>query len=130
MCTKRYLSQHDLAVLNRFARSSGAAAGGLAPLLASTMPLPETAPPGRRVSLGATVRYRARGTGETGAIVIACPYQADAMLARVSILAPLALGLLGHQEGCTVGIDLPLARSLEVDIVEVTPPSRTPMEGN
>ena len=54
--------------------------------------------------------------------MIACPYDTQALLARVTILSPLALGLLGHAEGCTVAIDLPYARSMTVDIVAVENP--------
>lgn len=123
MCTTPYLSQDDLAVLSAFARTRGGDADALAALIASSIPLPSTAAAPRRVALGATVRYRAVGASDTQAIVIACPHDANAMLARVSILTPLALGLLGHAEGCTVGIALPHARTVQVDILEVQPPS-------
>ncbi|MFC0250458.1 GreA/GreB family elongation factor [Massilia consociata] len=129
MCSTRYLSQHDLAVLTRFvaARTPGAASDDpvgrrLAALLESSIVLPETDSARRHVSLGATVRYRAQGERDTNSILIACPQDANALLARVSILTPLALGLLGHEQGRSVRIDLPLARSQIVDIVEVRPP--------
>ena len=130
MCTKRYLSQHDLAILTRFAHASdpGGAPGAarpLAELVESAIllpdPLPGQACPPRHVSLGAAVRYRIDGAREPASIVIACPQDANAMLARVSVLAPLALGLLGHAEGCTVGIDLPHRRRVRVDILDVQP---------
>ena len=123
MCTTPYLSQEDLAILSAFARVRGEGARELASLIASSIPLPATQKQARRVALGATVRYRAVGASDTQAVVIACPHDANALLARVSILTPLALGLLGHAEGCTVGIALPHARTLPVDIVEVQPPS-------
>ena len=126
MCTTPYLSQDDLAVLSAFARRHGEGARELASLLLASIPLPATGDAPRRVSLGATVRYRALGAHDTQAIVIACPQDANALLARVSILTPLALGLLGHAEGCTVDIALPHARTLPVDIVEVRPPSAHP----
>ncbi len=133
MCNKHYLSQHDLAILHRFAREHGTGAGlrdpagrKLEALLASSLPLPETDAAPRRVALGATVHYRPAGAGDTSSIVIACPYDANALLARVTILSPLALGLLGHAEGCSVEIELPNARSMLVDIVEVEAPVRIP----
>lgn len=124
MCTRQYLSQHDLAVLHRFAREHGIEASSsgarkLAALLAASLPLPETDAGPRRVGLGATVHYRPVGTRDTSSIIIACPYDMQALLARVTILSPLALGLLGHAEGCTVAIDLPHARSMAVEIVGV-----------
>jgi hypothetical protein len=124
MCTRQYLSQHDLAVLHRFAREHGidescSGARKLVSLLATSLPLPETDADPCRVGLGATVHYRPDGVREISSIVIACPYDMQAMLARVTILSPLALGLLGHAEGCTVVIDLLHARSMTVDIVAV-----------
>ncbi|MEX5747837.1 GreA/GreB family elongation factor [Massilia sp. X63] len=133
MCNKQYLSQRDLAVLHRFAREHGIDAGcsdpagrRLAGLLAAAIPLPETDEAQDRVGLGATVHYRPAGARDLSTILIACPYDANALLARVTILSPLALGLLGHAVGCTVAIGLPLARSLPVDIVAVEAPTRTP----
>ncbi|WP_292037776.1 GreA/GreB family elongation factor [Massilia sp. UBA6681] len=133
MCNKHYLSQHDLAILHRFAREQGIGAEvrdpsgrKLAALLASSLPLPETDAAPRHVSLGATVHYRSDGARELSSIVIACPYDANALLARVTILSPLALGLLGHAEGCSVEIELPNARSMLVDIVGVDAPARIP----
>lgn len=133
MCTRHYLSQQDLAVLHRFAREHAIDASSrdpsgrkLAALLASSLPLPETDAARRHVSLGATVHYRPDGARDLSSIVIACPYDANALLARVTILSPLALGLLGHAEGCSVEIALPNARSMLVDIVEVEPPAIMP----
>lgn len=133
MCNKHYLSQHDLAILHRFAREHGigtdlrdTSGRKLATLLASALPLPETDAEPRLVSLGATVHYRPEGARDTSSIVIACPYDANALLARVTILSPLALGLLGHAEGCSVEIGLGHARPLLVNIVGVDGPSRIP----
>ncbi|MFN3792839.1 GreA/GreB family elongation factor [Massilia sp.] len=130
MSSKQYLSQHDLAILHRFAREHGIGADSrdasgrkLASLLASALPLPETDAAPRRVALGATVHYRPVGGCDTSSILIACPYDANALLARVTILSPLALGLLGHAEGCRVEIELPHARSMLVDIVGVEAPA-------
>ncbi|RZA33349.1 MAG: hypothetical protein EOP92_21315 [Lysobacteraceae bacterium] len=146
MCTTTYLSQRDLAVLTRFVRArSGdpgrieAAVRRLAHLTAVSRALPDgdSESGTRRVSLGASVRYRvaACGTaihGRTGdgadldTVVIACPQDAQAMLQRVPVLAPLALGLLGHAEGCTVDVDLAFGRTLRLEIVEVRPPTGLP----
>lgn len=129
MCTTHYLSQRDLAVLHRFvreheldARGGNAAGRRLAALLATALPLPEREDTRQRVTLGATVHYRPVGACDSSSLVIACPYDAHALLARVTILSPLALGLLGHAEGCTVAIELPHGRSLQVEIVGVESP--------
>ncbi|MCA1248015.1 GreA/GreB family elongation factor [Massilia sp. MS-15] len=90
MCSRQTLSQHDLAILHRFAREHG---------------------------IGADAR-------DTSAILIACPYDAHVLLARVTILSPLALGLLGHAEGCSVAIELPHGHAMQVDIVGVEGPAR------
>lgn len=143
MCNTTYLSQHDLAVLTRFVRARSADPGRvdaalrrLAHLTAVSRALPDDDGDGRkrRVSLGASVRYRvaACGTavheptgdgGDVDTVIIACPQDAQAMLPRVPVLAPLALGLLGHAEGCTVDVALALGRSLRLEIVEVQPPT-------
>lgn len=132
MCTTTYLSQHDLAVLTRLLRTRAADAHRadpavlrLAELAGSSLLLPEGGDPRPRVSLGASVRYRVAG-GDTDAVVIACPQDAHAMLPRVPVLTPLALGMLGHAEGCTVDIGLALGRRLRLDILEVQPPSGLP----
>jgi transcription elongation GreA/GreB family factor len=129
MGTRQYLSRRDLAILHRFAREHGIGAQShdasgrkLAALLAAALPLPETDAAPRRVSLGATVHYRPAGARDTSSILIACPYDANALLARVTILSPLALDLLGHAEGCSVEIALGQARSLLVDIIGVDAP--------
>lgn len=144
MCTTTYLSQHDLAVLTRFVRARSADPGRvdaavrrLAHLTAVSRALPgiDSGGQARRVSLGASVRYRvaacgtavpSRGGRDLDTIVIASPQDAHAMLPRVPVLAPLALGLLGHAEGCTVDVELPLGRSMRLEIVEVQPPSGLP----
>ena len=143
MCTTTYLSQHDLAVLTRFVRARSADPGRveaavrrLAHLTAVSRTLPSGDSDGgeRRVSLGASVRYRVaacgtaihertRGGADLDTVVIACPRDAQAMTPRISVLAPLALGLLGHAEGCTVDVDLALGRTLRLEIVEVQPPA-------
>lgn len=147
MCTTTYLSQHDLAVLTRFVRARSADPGRveaavrrLAHLTAVSRTLPDGDGDGgeRRVSLGASVRYRVaacgtaihertRGGADLDTVVIACPQDAQAMTPRVSVLAPLALGLLGHAEGCTVDVDLALGRTLRLEIVEVQPPAALPV---
>ena len=147
MCTTTYLSQHDLAVLTRFVRARSADPGRveaavrrLAHLTAVSRTLPNGDSDGgeRRVSLGASVRYRVaacgtaihertRGGTDLDTVVIACPQDAQAMTPRVSVLAPLALGLLGHAEGCTVDVDLALGRTLRLESVEVQPPAALPL---
>lgn len=146
MCNTPYLSQHELAVLTRFVRARSADPGRveaavrrLARLTAASRTLPDGDRDSRqrRVALGASVRYRVAacgtgtherlpGGGDLDAVVIACPQDAQAMLPRVPVLAPLALGLLGHAEGCTVDIDLALGRTLRLEIVEVRPASSLP----
>ena len=142
MCSTTYLSQRDLAVLARFVRARSAEPGRLdaavrrlAHLTAVSRVLSDSGK--RRVSLGASVRYRVAacgtavhertpGGGDLDTVVIACPQDAQAMLPHVSVLTPLALGLLGHAEGCTVDVDLALGRSLRLEIVEVQPPTGLP----
>lgn len=139
MCSNIYLSQHDLAVLTRLVRTRLAdpqrldpAVRRLAQLAETSLPLADAGCAAPRVSLGASVRYRiaacgsgvhGRAAGDSDAVVIACPQDAQAMLPRVPVLTPLALGLLGHAEGCTVEIDLALGRTLQLEIIEVQPPS-------
>lgn len=145
MCTTTYLSQRDLAVLTRLVRSrmghlhhadpqyADPAVRRLAAVAGSSALLPGCGDAAPRVSLGASVRYRVAGCGDgvhrrlpdgadTDAVIIACPQDAHAMLPRISVLTPLAIGLLGHAEGCTVEIDLAFGRSLRLEIVEVRPP--------
>jgi transcription elongation GreA/GreB family factor len=128
MCTTTYLSQHDLAVLTRLVASRAADPGPAAPavrrlaaLAEASAPLAQRGKAAARVGLGASVRYRVAGRSELDAVVIACPEDPQAMLERVPALAPLALGLLGHAEGCTVELELALGRRVAIEIVDVQP---------
>ena len=132
MCTTTYFSQHDLAVLTRLLEASSAerrhaapALRRLAALAGSSRLLDDAAlrgAPQGRVALGTSVRYRVAGSAATESVVIACPEDPQALLARVPAMAPLGLGLLGHAEGCTVDVALALGRSVRLDILEVQPP--------
>ncbi|WP_177207783.1 GreA/GreB family elongation factor [Massilia yuzhufengensis] len=119
MCSKPDLGQHDVAVLKKSNSSRPAHAAGRG--LAASVP-PEPGRGARHVAPGATVEYRIRGEQGTRSVLITS--EQDARVERVSMLAPLGRGLLGHPEGSTVGIALPLGRALLLDIVAVRTPAR------
>lgn len=128
MRTERYLSQKDVAILGRLAehllRSGGVNmqfAEQLIEIIETSILLPANAPRNDCVALYSTVTCRAVESNQHMSICVVCPQHAHAGLARVSILAPLALSLLGRTVGSLVEVNPPFLRTMFVEIVGIEP---------
>lgn len=126
MNNERYLTQHDAATLSELAekllrvRDTGYnAAEALLELLSSATLLPEDTERNDIVSLYADITYRRIGSEGLQNIMLVCPHDANSDLARVSVLAPLALALLGRVKGSIVDIHLPFNAVQYIEIVDV-----------
>ena len=133
MKTKRFLSHSDATTLSKLAehllRERDVKlnfAEMLLDLLATAILLPENVSRPDCVALHSKATYRIIGTNEHSSIVIVCPRDANASLARVSILAPLAIALLGRPVRDIVEVVLPGGK---IQFVEVTDVANGPTEG-
>lgn len=126
MKIERYLTQHDAAMLSKLAEQllrirdvDFNLAEKLIDLIATSILLPENAQRKDCVSLYSRVRYRQVGSKDVQSIVIVCPHDSNETLVRVSILAPLAMALVGRPQGSIVEVELPFGRAQLVEILEV-----------
>ncbi len=128
MKTDRFLSQEDAATLSRLAEHllrrrdvNMNFAERLIDLISTSILLPENVRRDDCVALYSKVTYREIGSERRQAIIIVCPNDAQEALARVSILAPLAMSLLGRPAGSIVEVALPFDQVKYVEIVDVQP---------
>jgi regulator of nucleoside diphosphate kinase len=130
MKIERFLSQEDAANLSRLAEHLLRVrdvkinfAEKLIDLIATSILLPENAQRKDCVSLHSKVTYRAVGTNDSRSIFIIYPHDANEALARVSILAPLPMSLLGRLTGSIVDVALPFnqVRFIEIMDVQIAP---------
>jgi regulator of nucleoside diphosphate kinase len=127
----RFLTQEDASTLSRLAEQLLRVrevrinfAEKLIELIATSILLPENAPRPDCVCLHSKVTYRVIGTDEHRVVHVVCPIDANDMLAQVSVLAPLALALLGRSVGSIVEIPMPFSQVQYVEIVEVRRPAQ------
>jgi regulator of nucleoside diphosphate kinase len=126
MRNERYLTQHDAASLSRLAEQllrtrefSFNAAEKLIELISTSILLPQGADDSDYVTLNSRVDYRTIGSREVRSLTIVCPQNADAALAQVSILAPLALALIGRPRHSIVEVELPFRKLEFIEIVGI-----------
>lgn len=126
MKEERYLTQRDAAILSDLAeellrvRDTGYnAADALVNLLSSAILLPENEPAPNVVQLYSEVLYRRIGSEDLRSVMLVRPGDTNGELARASVLAPLALALLGRRKGDIVDIRLPFNAVQFVEIVGV-----------
>ena len=128
MKLERYLTQADATVLSRLAEQllrvrdvKFNAGEDLIDLLSTAILLPENSERKDCVSLDAEVTYAPVGSDDKQVIVIVCPQDANQALARVSVLAPVALALLGRPVGSVVEVPLPFGQVQTVRVLDVIP---------
>lgn len=82
------------------------------------------------VRLGSTVRYRT-DSGETRAVTLVLPGEADISAGRISVLTPIGIALIGLSEGQTIDWTARDGRShsLTVEAVE-QPAAAAPSDGD
>ncbi|RZI42700.1 transcriptional regulator [Herbaspirillum sp. HC18] len=136
MKIERFLSQEDAAVLSRLAENllrmrevSINFAEQLIELISSSILLPQNAQRHDYVSLRSEVTFREVGSTRSETVFLVCPQDAHEGLARVSILAPLALALIGRPLGSVTEVVLPFNRVKYVEITGVRQPGDREREG-
>ncbi|MES2534787.1 MAG: GreA/GreB family elongation factor [Pseudomonadota bacterium] len=122
----RYLTQHDASTLSKLAEQllrvrdvKVNPAENLIDLISTSILLPENIQKKGYVSLNSTVRYRNVHSNDEHSIVIVCPQNVDSTLAHISVLAPLAMALIGQKEGRVVEVELPFNKVQFIEILEV-----------
>lgn len=111
MRVERYLSQRDAATLCRIAEqllrvhdAKLYCADRLVQLISSSVLLPGHAERDDCVALMSEVTYRRVGHSETHTVVLVGPGEANDALGHLSVLAPLAMALLGRTAGSIVEV--------------------------
>jgi regulator of nucleoside diphosphate kinase len=126
MKIERYLTQDDATVLSKLAErllrmrdvkfNTGEQ---LIELISTAMLLPENVKKKDCVSLYSEVTYCKMDADDQHTLTIVCPQDANQTLARVSILAPLAMALLGRKVRSIVEVELPFSQVMFVKILDV-----------
>ena len=76
--------------------------------------------PNDRARLHSTVIYEELPGRLRRQVTLVSPRDADASAGRISVMSPVGRALLGHAQGSTIDVALPLGRRLSVRIIEVT----------
>ncbi|WP_019143323.1 GreA/GreB family elongation factor [Noviherbaspirillum massiliense] len=128
MKIERYLTQNDAATLSRLAeellrlRDVKVNAGEkLIELISGSMLLPENVRRKDCVSLYSEVTYCKIGPDDQHTVTIVCPQDANQTLAHVSILAPIAMALIGRKLRSIVEVELPFGNVQFVKILDIRP---------
>lgn len=126
MKIERFLSQKDAGILSRLAERllrlrevKINSAEQLVDLISNAILMPENAQRKDCVALYSEVTYREVGTSRLETIFLVCPQETNEALARVSILAPVAMALLGRPVGSIAEITLPFKQVKYVMITDV-----------
>jgi len=126
MKIERVLSQEDAAVLSRLAENllrmrevSFNFAEQLIELISTSVLLPQNVQRHDCVSLQSEVTFREVGTTHSETVLLVCPQDAHEGLARISILAPLAMALIGRPVGSVAEVVLPFNRVKYLEITGV-----------
>lgn len=76
--------------------------------------------PNDNVRLHSAVTYEELPGRLRRRVTLVSPRDADASAGRISVLSPVGRALLGHAQGSTIDVALPLGRRLSVRVIEVT----------
>jgi regulator of nucleoside diphosphate kinase len=96
-----------------------AAADVLAELLVEARLVPHDELPADRAAMNSRVTYDELPRGERRTVVLVHPIEADAAAARISVLSPVGLALLGRRPDALVDAELPGDRWVTIRIVDV-----------
>ncbi|WP_420475477.1 GreA/GreB family elongation factor [Noviherbaspirillum sp. ST9] len=126
MKNERFLSQEDATILCRLAEHllrmrdvTFNIAEQLIELIGSSILLPENAERSDYVALYSEVTFREVGSMRLETIFLVCPQDTQDALARVSILSPIALALLGRPLGSITAVTLPFFKVRYVEVVGI-----------
>lgn len=126
MKNQRYLAQDDAAILYQLAeqrlRLESAdidAAEQLSDIVATATRLSASTRRKDTVGLYANVSYASMTTGQAACITLVRPQEADGAAAKISVLTPIGLALIGRRCDTTVDVMLPSGRKEKIRILEV-----------
>ena len=91
----------------------------LADLLMEARLVPADRLPDERVALHSTVTYEEQPARNRRTVTLVLPERADPAKARISVLSPIGLALLGRSPGAVIEPPLPDGRSLRIRIVSL-----------
>ncbi|RJG02443.1 GreA/GreB family elongation factor [Noviherbaspirillum sedimenti] len=123
---KRYLTQHDAAILCKLAESllrlgevDFNAGEMLLEILATSIILPEQVQKKDHVALFSEVTYCSINPDTMDSIVLVSPQDANQDLARVSVASPIGLALIGHRVKSIVKVTSPFCPAHPIKIIDV-----------
>lgn len=90
----------------------------LADRLAEARLVPADAMPEDRVALHSTVTYDELPSGRRRSVTLALPEDADAARARISVLSPIGMALIGRERGAVLEVATPHGKALTIRIVD------------
>lgn len=114
------LSEHDFARLSALVNSGNPLAETLEGELERASVLPADKMPPDVVRMYSTVRYRNTASDQNTSVTLVYPGEANINAAKVSVLAPIGAALIGLQVGQSIDWALPNAKSVRLEVVEVT----------
>lgn len=128
----RYLAQHDALSLNRLAEQLLHLDGREIEVAEQLLDIVGTAtllPPGARrkdcVSLNSTVTYTQLASEASQTITLVLPHEANPDTARISVLTPIGLAILGRKCASVSEVTLPSGRIEKIRIVDIVHSDQT-----
>ena len=126
MKSERYLTQYDASILCKLAESllrlgevDFNAGEKLLEILSTSIILPEHVRKKDHVSLFSEVSYTGIDPDTSESVVLVCPQDAQHALARVSVVSPIGLALIGQHVNSIVNVTLPFGAVHHVKITGV-----------
>jgi regulator of nucleoside diphosphate kinase len=107
-----------LAAHRRANRFEADASDELADLLIEARLVSPELLPGDRVAVGSTVTYEEDPSRKRRSVTLVLPEEADSARARISVLSPIGLALIGRQRGALVDVATPNGKPLTVQILD------------
>ncbi len=124
---ERYLTQRDAAILGRLAEQllrirdlKFNTGEKLVELITSSILLPINVQKKDCVTLFSEVTYSRIAADEQHSVMVVCPQDANHALARVSVLAPIGMALIGRKVHSVVEVRLPFGHVEFIKILGVT----------
>jgi regulator of nucleoside diphosphate kinase len=107
-----------LAAHRRADRFEAGASDELADLLMEARLVPADRLPNTRVALHSSVTYEEQPSGRRRTVTPVLPEDADPAKARISVLSPIGLALIGRERGSVVKAAMPNGKELTIRILD------------
>ena len=126
MKNQRILKQSDAAILSRLAEQllrlgevEFNAGEELLDMISTAKILPAGTERKDCATLYSTVTYSPANIDDRRSVTIVCPHEANPQLARVSVLSPIGLALIGRKALQIIDVALPSKRTETIKLLEV-----------